>query len=96
MDISNVVDLRDWSVQTPDPWAAPEMGLTSLAGVCYGHPKFRDGDHIITSPIRKVDGRLITTAFSTYYLAGPPSQAYQEWCKNHNIVIDPTNPIKVR
>ncbi len=39
-----------------------------LAGFVYGHPGFRDGEHIITSPLRYISRMWAQTLNTCYFL----------------------------
>lgn len=56
-----------------------------LAGVVYGHPKFEDGEEIVTSYIVDLDvrkGRAKTYSGSEYVL-GRPHPDWVEWLKEN-------------
>jgi len=79
-----MVKLEDWSVTAiGGPYTAPELWREALYGKVYGHPKFNNGDKVRTSPIKKVDGRMITTASGTVYKIGKISPIYRKWLRKN-------------
>ena len=90
------IRLSEWAVGSYNPYQAPESATGYLIGKVSGHKKFTDGDEITTTRIVAARGRLITTHSGTQYLLdGPPKEDYVKFCKDHNVVLDLENPIKV-
>jgi hypothetical protein len=68
-----VVYLDNWGVTRHPSYPA---GEPCLCGVAYGHPRFRSGDSVTTSPIRKLTaGRVITHSGTVYHLGKPRPNA---------------------
>jgi len=65
-----------------------------LCGVVYGHPRFEDGNYIITSKLIMVERRsIITQSGSHYILEGEPELFWLEYCEKNNIPYDTENPL---
>lgn len=91
--------LKNWSVvETSSPYCAPELRRPKLVGEIYGRrDRFDDGDKVKTGAILDAKGKLVTTVNgSKYLLLGPPEQAYADYCKANNIVLDLENPITMK
>ena len=84
------VVLKNWFVQgygTFDAYTPPEAVRLCLGGDVVGHPRFKDGHHVTTSPIiggyeQKIsirDGMIVHTANTQYMLDGVCPK-YKEWC----------------
>lgn len=89
------VKLYNWSVQTSNPYAAPEQGARSLKGRVEGHPNFDDGDKVRTSRVVSSKGRLVTTSSGRTYRLGRICPKYRAWLKKEAIPYDPQAPFKV-
>ena len=77
-------------------YTAPEQMEILLQGIVYDHPKFQDGDKIVSSRIIKVNGPIITTKSGTVYHLGKPNPKFVQWCKDRGCHV-PTKqePIKL-
>ncbi len=94
-----MIRIEDWWVAIKgedDGYMAPEQVKKCLAGIVYNHPRRPDGDHVYTSSIVKVDGRIVTTSSGNIYCLGTPSEKYKSWCLEQHMVIDPANPIPIK
>lgn len=63
--------LKEWSI----------IKSRRLVGYVYDHPKFFDGDEIITSPIEMIeecdeDKIIYTRSHTRYILSGPPNPEF--------------------
>lgn len=82
-----VMELDGKAFQVPD-----EVTRHRLSGQVFGHPKKRDGEEIVSSPVTQVKGRwsevlLVTTESGTVYeLQGPPSVDYKAWMTQQGFV----------
>lgn len=76
--------LENWSivVMGTDPYQAPECQTACLHGNVYGHPKFKDGDAINTSAIKRKVGELIETYSGSQYELGEIDQEYEKLYPN--------------
>lgn len=88
MDLSDRPRLDGWSIVTaqtndPDPYLAPELRPTALAGTIHKHPLKTDGDTVTTSVLRFLHyghgGGVAVTASRAYMLGGmdPEYAAYR-------------------
>jgi len=50
---------------------------THLMGVVYGHPVFKDGEFIQTSPVIRIDKDTITTKSGSRYVLGESDPDYE-------------------
>ena len=80
------VVLKNWFVQghgRNDPYKPPEVVRVCLGGDAVGHPRFKDGHPITTSPIigsvSLRDGMIVHTANTLYMLDGVCPK-YKAWC----------------
>lgn len=64
--------IENWGISIRDPFAATELQSYHLVGKVYGHPRYKDGDDIMTTAIVGViDGRVVTKSGSEYELGEP-------------------------
>lgn len=84
-----VLKLERWSVVQgePNPYKPPEQMGPCLKGDLDGH-------EIVTSPIIKAEGLLITTFSGSLYELGEIEPGYMGFIEDHAIEFDPENPIK--
>lgn len=77
-----------WCDQS-DPYQAPETVPFCLVG-------FRDQEakRIITSPIKSVDGRKITTMSGSIYHLEDIDPAYLQWIHDNGFNYNPDDPFK--
>lgn len=62
----------------------PQKGMPYLlGGIVYGRPGFPDGSLIVTSPVQKQDGSVVTTASSQEYILGNMHEDYKELLDVH-------------
>ena len=89
--------LNNWSLRfywiSPDK--APELQQYSLNGDAVNHPRL-GSTFIQTSPIVKVEGRLIHTMSGSLYFLMDIHPDYLDYLKRNNIPYDIDNPIKMR
>lgn len=79
------VKLENWSLcdsKNYSPYDPPELRRKSLQGNVYGHPQFNDGDHVVTSTVKTVNGRIVSTQTRAYVL-GTPSPDYLKWLEEN-------------
>lgn len=72
--------LENWSfiVRSGDPYTAPELISGQLAGNVYNHPRFKDGEPVVTSlVVKEENGKVVTYSGSRYEL-GEPNPAYEQ------------------
>jgi adenine-specific DNA methylase len=85
-------NLYRWSVSCPaNGYWAPEQRKVSLAG-------FRDQETkpVVTSSIKEINGKEITTSTGSVYILQDIDPEYLEWLNQEGIVYDPANPIKIK
>ena len=95
--------LEEWSVtkRNPSPWTAPEVGPAYLQGKVYNHPKYDDGEQIVTSRIMAsahysaMNGHEVKCGSRTYVL-GQVDPKYLAWLAERGIKFDPLQPVKVK
>jgi hypothetical protein len=93
-DIQTMYKLENWSTTSQsDAYTAPECLEIILQGNVYGNPKFRDGDHILTSCIVSMVGRVITTYSGSKYLLGKIDPKFREMLRKIRPNWDWRNPI---
>lgn len=93
-----MVKITNWSCgQEPieDTFLAPEQARLVLIGEVVGHPRKPDGLVVRTSPVVKVDGRIVTTNSGTVYELGDINPDYLDWLCESGRQYDYDNPIKV-
>ena len=90
-----MINITEWCIGA-NPWIAPECrGNPSLVGKA-NVPGLTNGETkgVVTSAIRKVEGRCITTASgSTYTLIGEPSQFFLDDLKVKGFEYNPDRPL---
>jgi hypothetical protein len=90
--------IKNWSVKQVNYniYNAPEINNLCVMGNIFNHPKFENDTLISTSAIKDTEGKIITTSSGNkYYIDGPPSIEYNDFCVANNIVVDLENPIKL-
>lgn len=62
------------------------LGLILLRGLVYGHPKFEDGEEIVSSPIIEMDllSRSARTRSGSYYHLEDPNPDWIKWLEDNN------------
>jgi len=94
-----MIKINNWNITVypllVNPCAPPEMIRKSLQGNVYGHPGFEDGKHIITSPIKSVDKRKITTE-NTIYVLGKIDPKYRKYLKKERPNWNWRKPITIK
>ena len=93
------VVLQDWFVQYRDPenlYTPPELSSRVLSGKAYGHPKFMDGDGVITSQIIGIKGRRVQTVGGSTYLLGRIQGEYREWLRAQGMSYHPRMPVSIK
>ena len=90
-EATEVVTLKGWVLAAKHP--AIKKNQYRLFGVCWSHPRFRDGSSIRTSRILDVSGRYILTHSGTLYYLDDPIPEYIEFLHKHGYIYDPENPI---
>jgi hypothetical protein len=90
--------IKNWSVNqvNNNKYSAPEITNLCVTGNIFNHPKFDNYTLISTSAVKDTEGKIITTkSGNKYYIDGPPSIEYNDFCIANNINIDLENPIKL-
>ena len=97
--------LENWSVvvRPKDPYQAPELWATILAGNVYGHSKpdvFPDGSEINTSLVVSVKGREVKTYSGSVYTLGKVDENYVKWCEENGAAtrerLEGPEPVKFK
>ncbi len=93
-----VVRMTDWSVvHGDDPYLAPEVAVRHLMGKAEGHPFKPNGKLVRSSPIAKINGRIITTESGRIYeLVGPPEAGHMAHIKEIGAAYDDAEPVKIK
>ena len=94
--------LTKWSTtfHPGQAYTAPECRTISLIGIVDHHEalhargEFVEGKPICTSPIKSVEGRLVTTQSGSKYLLGAIDPDFREWLRSERPDWDHRNPIK--
>jgi hypothetical protein len=87
------VELENWQMVESSDSASTAQGVSlRLRGKVYGHPDCIEGSKITTSPIERVDGKLIYCKNRVYSL-GKPAQEYLDSIKTFGVEFDPENPL---
>jgi len=86
--------LEEWALVVKSPYSSPEMGM-SFQGLVYGHPRFKDGHPVTTSPIVSFDGESFLTHSGSRYILGEVSSEYEKMFPNAlNRVMESIGKIK--
>lgn len=87
-----IYNLYKWSVVPlcNQPCLPPEANPICLSG-------YRNDETfpVKTTPVKKVNGREITTLSGSVYILEDIDIEYLSWCNNNNINYDYDNPIKI-
>ena len=87
--------MQNWSTTgTGDLYTPPEMQKLALQGKVYGHPRYKDGTLLVTTPIETVKGRQVKTR-NTHYVLGRIDPTFRQWLKKNRPKWDYKNPITV-
>lgn len=81
-----MIRLENWSmIYNPDPHSPPELKSGRLVGFVYGHPRFEDGESIVSSSIIEINVRKGTakTYSGSEYILGRPNPNWVEWLKEN-------------
>lgn len=90
------MELKNWAVITNDNgYTAPEAIVKQLSGYVYGHSKFLDGQHVVTSKIIDVNGRVVKTTSGSFYVLEEPHPSYLKFLDKNNIKYSPDIPISL-
>jgi hypothetical protein len=83
--------LQNWSVVpgSIDPFVPPELSGIKVVG-----KRQSDGKVVMTSRVKRVDGRRVTTKSGSVYVLGAISRQYRAWLKQRGIAYDKANPIR--
>lgn len=93
------IRLENWSCcsSIDDPWMSPELkvllGGLQLQGEVYGHPKFVDGKHVVTSSVQSVEGKVVKTK-NTEYELGKVNPDFKKFIEKSGYKFDDDCPIK--
>jgi hypothetical protein len=81
------IRIEDWSiVQSGDAYTAPELRSSLLVGKVFGHPNFRPGEKVTSSPIRQIRGGIVET-MNRKYVLGRVSPEYRDWANKKGIKL---------
>lgn len=80
IDFWRAVQVEDWHT-TLLP-LAPGVRIHGSTG---GRP-------ILTTPVGRVDGRIVTTASGSRYELGAPDPEYDRWLEAQGVTLDTTRP----
>jgi hypothetical protein len=85
--------IEDWALEfrQVDPFVAPERSPLSLSGFIPGK-----AERVITSPVVKVEGKLVTTSSGSLYQLGQVSTKYRAFLESDRLPIDWENPLASR
>ena len=97
MKVFNPYKLEDWGVVAIDlnPYLPLELMIPSLFGKVYGHPKFAEGEDIVTSEILESYPNRLVKTHNSWYKLGKPSEAYAKFLEENGHVLDEDEPVKV-
>lgn len=72
--------IENWEVvgKIASTYSSPESATMHIKGEIYGHPKYGEGEKVVTSKIVETDGKLIKTFYHNYEL-GHPHERYSQW-----------------
>lgn len=72
--------MENWEVvgKIESAYSSPESATMHIKGEIYGHPKYEDGEVVVTSKIIETDGTHIKTFYHCYTL-GYPHPRYEKW-----------------
>lgn len=87
-----MIELAEWStVGVEDPYMPPEFKNPNL------HGRRPDGSWIRTSPIQKVEGRVVTTRSGNEYKLLEPNPDWVKWLKeNDHRLPTEEEPIRIK
>lgn len=94
MDTVEIPTINNWFVTVPqsDWYRAPEVrGNPVIAGSAKGGR--HDGKHMLTSRIKSVTGRFVTTQSGSVYRLGDPGPFAVAWFKEIGVALNPDNPL---
>jgi len=94
--MSDKLRLENWSIvagslTAASPYVPPEARLICLQGEVYNHPNFPNGTDVVTSFVRGVEGREVTTYSGSVYTLGYPNPEFVEWCKKEGCHVPTEN-----
>jgi hypothetical protein len=83
--------IENWSIigYGLDPYKAPEQAVIVLAGLVYGHPNFKEGHEVATSPLTMISVRnKVAVTVNTTYELGEPSPEFIAWLSENGLRIE--------
>jgi len=83
--------LENWEiVRISLAYTPPEVCPARLNGNIYGDPRFKDGEGVTTSKLKKLNipARTAETNSGTKYKLGEPSKPFLAWLKSEGISLD--------
>ncbi len=86
MSIKLCPRLENWSLQTADPYQAPEVAQVVLVGEVHNHPVERhyNGKRIQTSIVSSLDLKAgIAETCNTIYELGEPDEHWVAWLRKN-------------
>ena len=93
-----MVRLDNWSVCSAGRirYTPPELQVKALQGNAFGHPRFEDGKHVVTSSPFSIKGRIVTTYSGSVYKLGKIDPEYRKWLKKNVPGWNWRNPITIK
>ena len=70
--------MENWAVVFTDhEYTAPELRVPKLGGNVYGHPRFEDGEEVVTSRIVSIENKKVLTESGSLYELGEINPNYE-------------------
>lgn len=92
----NPIRIDNWSAcQSGDRYTPPENRVTCLQGKVTGHPRYDDGQQVITAGIETCDKRVVTTVDGAVYRLGIVDPKYRKVLKDNLYPFNAHDPFNV-
>jgi hypothetical protein len=89
------IRIDNWSAcQSGDAYTPPENRRTCLQGKVTGHPRFDDGQQVVTAGIEICDKRIITTTDGAVYRLGTVDPKYRKVLEDNGYPFNQFDPFK--
>ena len=75
--MENVMRLENWELSYLDNWVPVKFQNPSFSGEVYGHPKFKDGERIITGNVVGFKDGVFKTYSGSLYSLGKVLKEYE-------------------